>query len=135
VATEVFTVEAVNPNLTMTDINVTANEYLWFSFRSDGQWSTCKNGLTLGSPLTSADGYAGSSVAPPHAVNANGVSLPSAMLVGNLSSSTAYFPIGQQLTMPAPGTGRLGVLCNDDLPDYVDNIGVQIVRVVVTVKN
>lgn len=127
VATDVFIVPANNPNPTMSQVSVNQENNLWFAFRSDGMWTTSPT-----DPTVNADGYA-TSTDNGTLKDANGKPFKYALLVGKLTNSP-YFEIGQQLTMPAPGTGQLGALCCDYEGMYDNNTGEQIVRVVVTVK-
>lgn len=127
VSTDVLTIPA-NKLMTMTNITVTNDEFLWFTFRTDGEWAV---GPLEDYPVLTADGD--SSEMNNSYKDSSGTPVPLGMLVGKLTNSD-YFRVGQQLTMSSPGSGTLGLFCADDPEFQNDNPGQMIVRVIVTRK-
>jgi hypothetical protein len=121
VTEDVILVQANNYNWTATGITVASGQTLWIDLRSDGSW-------TSGTGMFNANGNpADKSWTGPMPGQ------PEGMLLGKVGSAAA-FAVGTTYQNYAPGqAGPFSLIFNDDAPPtYTDNVGTQMVRVIVT---
>lgn len=127
VAEDVITVQADNPNWTLTNLNIVPGEKLWIDYRADGLWTYRTKGSGT-SPMFNANG-------DPNLVT-NGFNTGS--MLGHLGSGAPFFLGNRQWNFIPPGTGQLGLAMNDSsgptIPPtsgYIGNQGVMTVRLIV----
>lgn len=121
---EVLTVDARNPNWTITNLTVSPGQKIWIDYKATGTWTTGDGTGSHGSKIApfNADGLTG------HAL-ING--FPNGAMIGQLGSSPSFLLGAQQWNMVPPGTGVFAMKINDDV-EYTDNQGFMTVRVIVT---
>lgn len=127
VSVNVVVVNANNSNWTPTSITVTPGEKIWIDTSAAGQWSTCP---ALGYPFVNANGFSGPGI-DPSMLDTNYFQ---GTLLGKIGSSSQPFLLGVDRFNYTPlGTpsGNLSLICNDLVNYYSDNIGSQVVRVIV----
>ncbi len=110
-------------NWTQTGLNVANGQKIWVDTTSNGQWDT----WPLQAPNVDANGY--SSGGTPANIAPN---VTTGALVGHLGPTGQPFFLGDlQYNLALGNPGPLLLICNDAPPFYGDNIGSQIVRIVV----
>ncbi len=127
VSEEVIVVHANNPNWTPTSITVTPGETIWIDSRADGVWNTGSSGPVDANGMSSyRDRLSQSNLMDPKCTEAS--------LLGEVGAPNGIpFLLGVYKFNYAPAgcTGAFSLICND-LPNYyVDNVGAQMVRVIV----
>jgi len=123
VSINVFVVQASNSTITSSGVTVTPGEKVWIDTQAVGMWNPMPEGTDAN---IDANGYVGAPIYP----DLQYPQFSQASLVGQVGSSTPFL-VGDDLFNFSPtGTGVLGMMMNDTA--YTDNIGSQIVRVIVT---
>jgi uncharacterized membrane protein len=126
VTEQVVIVDSTNSNWTDTGINVASGQKVWIDLRSDGLWTIYP--LT---PVYNANGDLRGIYIP----NMRDQAQPPGSLLGKVGNSP-MFKVGVNYLNYAPSyTGEVMLVMNDDnidVPGYADNVGKQVVRIILT---
>ena len=122
ISTNVVVVQGNNPNWTSANVSVTPPQKIWVDTQAVGQWST---GGSMGN--TDANGLSGVNypLQVDHAASMG-------TLVAEVGTGSPFTLGDDQLNLPVNGSGNLSLLQNDEVGNFSDNTGAQIVRIIVT---
>jgi len=132
VSVNVVMVNANSYNLTPTGLAVQPGEKIWIDTQAIGVWNIWPGT----SPNIDANGYSNSALFPKPYLYYSPTSTIGSLL-GQLGASGTPFYLGDdKYNLPTPGSGALGLICNDYKENiasqYDDNTGTQMVRVIIT---
>jgi hypothetical protein len=122
VSSNVFIVQANNPNWTPAGVTVPAGAKIWVDTQAIGQWSP-----GVAEPYTDANGKPGTAGGPTTPSPAG----PWGSLNGKVGTGTPFFVGDDQYNYPLAATGTLSMIMNDAIGVFGDNTGAQMVRVIV----
>ena len=122
ISENVLLVQANNPNWTATGVNVSPGQKVWVDTQAVGIWNSWPSSY---SPID-ANGYAGR-------LDAGAVcpSLVGGSLDGRVGTNGKAFLVGNNLYNYPLESGMFSLIMNDDVGGYGDNVGTQMVRIIV----
>jgi hypothetical protein len=125
VTTNVFTVQASAGSPVSSGVTIAANQKFYIDTQAVGQWNIAPE-FSYGA-LTDANGDAYNGPQPGLVFP----DLPASGLCGQVGTGTPFLVGDSQLNYAPNGVGLLTMMTNDQTGCYSDNLGAQIVRVIV----
>ena len=123
----VVIVQATNPNWTPAGVNLHPGQKIWIATQAIGMWKW--DAVTSTSPLTDANGSS-TEMASAEGSDFKDENAPVGSLVGEFGT-TNPFMVGNTLINYSPQNSGAFGLCMNDASTYTDNVGAQMVRVIV----